>query len=212
MSPHTFFRPLLILVLLLSLGACGRTKQLPPTEVVTETQAIEERNAWLQARDQAIGLLRLNPHLIVNEQPSSDLIVQIRSGNIFRTSSTTINPQIQSVFEHVAAILVAQPLLTVRVIGHSDSVGDPEQNLTLSARRAESVRDLLVSLGVEENRISHEGRGDTEPLVPNTSPESHAINRRVDLLIPAYAPPADTGSAEPTVAASPADATAVPID
>jgi len=197
MSFYTLFRPLLALALLFSLGACGPLKPQPTEEAIAEMRAGEVRHAWMQARDQAIEQLRQNPHLNVTEQPNGDLMVRIRSGNIFRLSGTLIRPQVQPVFEHIAATLIAQPLLTVRVIGHTDDVGDPQYNLTLSARRAESVHDALVSLGVEAHRLSHEGRGDAEPIVPNTSPEGRAVNRRVDLLIPAYQP-ADMENAEST--------------
>jgi len=195
MSFYTFFRPLLTLALLLSLSACGLLKPPPSAEAIAEMRAGEARYAQMQAREQAIEQLRQNPHLSVNEQPNGDLIVRIRSGNVFRTSSTLISPQLHPVFKHIAATLIAQPLLTVHVIGHTDDVGDPQYNLALSARRAESVHDALVSLGVGAHRLSHEGRGDAEPIVPNTSPEGHAVNRRVDLLIPTWQP-ADADNAE----------------
>jgi len=204
MSSRTLFRPLMTLTLLLPLGACGLVKPASPasTEAIAEIPEVEVRNAWLEARSQAVGQFRQSPHLSVNEQPNGDLIVRIRSGNIFRTSSTLINPQVQPVFEHIAATLIAQPLLSARIIGHTDNVGDPQYNLALSARRAESVRDALALLGVEAHRLSYEGRGDAEPIVPNTSPEGHAVNRRVDLLIPAWQP-ADAGNAESADPATP---------
>jgi len=202
MYARTLFRAFLILSPLFSLSACGLLKPPPSAEAIAEMRAGEARYAQMQAREQAIEQLRQNPHLSVNEQPNGDLIVRIRSGNIFRTSSALISPQLQPVFEHIAATLIAQPLLTVHVIGHTDDVGDPQYNLALSARRAESVHDALVSLGVGAHRLSHEGRGDAEPIVPNTSPEGHAVNRRVDLLIPAYAPvdAEDIESADATIA------------
>jgi len=198
------FRPLMALALLLSLGACGLFKQSPSAEAIAQMQAVEVRNAWLDARNQAIEQLRQDPHLSVTEQANGDLIVRIRSGNVFSTASTLINPQVQPVLEHIAATLVAQPLLSVSIIGHTDDVGDPQYNLALSARRAESVHDALVSLGVEAHRLSREGRGDAEPIVPNTSPEGHAVNRRVDLLIPAWQS-ADTGNAESIESTAPAE-------
>jgi len=205
MSSRTLFRPLMTLTLLLPLGACGLFKPASPAsaEAIAEIPEVEVRNAWLDARNQAIEQLRQSPHLSVNEQPNGDLIVRIRSGNIFRTSSTLINPQMQPVFEHIAATLIAQPLLSARIIGHTDNIGDPQYNLALSARRAESVRDALALFGVEAHRLSYEGRGDAEPIVPNTSPEGHAVNRRVDLLIPAWQP-TDTGTAESSESADPA--------
>lgn len=189
MPSHIPFRPLSILALLLSLGACATPEPAPPSaEGIVETRAAQERNSWLEQRNQAIQQLRQNPHLSVTEHQNGDIVVQVRSGDIFRASSTTISPKVRPVFEHIASTLGAHPRLAVRVIGHTDNSGDPQQNLALSTRRAESVRNALVSLGLEESRISYEGRGDAEPIAPNTSREGRAVNRRVDLLIPAYQP------------------------
>lgn len=191
MSSRTPFHPLPILALLLTLGACATVPEQPAepsAETIAEIQAAQEHNAWLEQRNQAIQQLRQSPHLSVTEHQNGDFVVQVRSGDIFRTSSTKINPKMRTVFEHIASTLSAHPRLTVLVIGHTDNVGNPQQNLALSTRRAESVHDTLVSLGLDESRVSFEGRGDAEPIAPNTSREGRAVNRRVDLLISVYQP------------------------
>jgi len=202
MSSRLFLLRSLFIVLLLSLGACISREPAPPTaEELAKMQAMEAHNAWLQARDKAIEQLRQNPHLSVHEQPNGDVTVRIRSGNVFRTNSTAISPNIQPIIEHIAATLAAHPQLTVRVVGHTDNVGDPQKNLKLSIVRAQSVRNALVLLGlVDMYWVSYEGRGDTEPLVPNTSAEGRAVNRRVELQIlnePSNTPGTDNGQVRP---------------
>jgi len=179
-------RSFFLLALLLPLSACFVTKKPAESEVATEVQVEQKRAAWLEARDQAIGQLRQNPHLSITDLHNGDAKIIIRSGNIFNISSMQINPQVRPVFEHIVTILNAYPQLAVRIIGHSDNSGGTQQNLVLSIRRAESARDALVSLGLDANRVSYDGRGDAEPIAPNTSAEGRAVNRRIDLLIQAY--------------------------
>lgn len=191
MPSPTPLRTLPALALLLALGACITTPEQPappPEEISAQARAEQERSAWLEQRNQAIRQLRQNSHLSVTERENDEAAIQIRSGALFKTASTDINPKVQPVLEHIVSTLNAHPALAVRVIGHTDNTGDPQRNQQLSAQRAESVRNALVSLGLDENRVSHEGRGDTEPIAPNTSSEGRSVNRRVDLLISAHRP------------------------
>lgn len=80
----------------------------------------------------------------------------------------------------------------VRVIGHTDSDPMPAglrlkfpSNWELSEQRAETVRNALIDAGVNDRRITAEGMGDTDPIVPNDTPANKALNRRVEIeLIP----------------------------
>lgn len=69
------------------------------------------------------------------------------------------------------------------VIGHADSTGEPDYNLELSKRRAESVRDYLIANGVSAEKLRAIGRGDRAPLASNDTPEGRAENRRVEILV-----------------------------
>ena len=75
--------------------------------------------------------------------------------------------------------------LTVKVelAGHTDSDGDKESNQILSENRAKAVVDWLVSKGIAKDRMTFLGYGDTMPLLPNTSTENKAKNRRTELKI-----------------------------
>jgi outer membrane protein OmpA-like peptidoglycan-associated protein len=69
------------------------------------------------------------------------------------------------------------------IIGHTDSTGDPDYNLELSKRRAESVRDYLIANGVSADKLRAIGRGDRAPLASNDTPEGRSENRRVEILV-----------------------------
>ena len=68
---------------------------------------------------------------------------------------------------------------TIKIIGHTDSVGSERDNLGLSRRRAESIKRALVERGIEVFRLKTEGRGELEPVESNETEEGRAKNRRV---------------------------------
>jgi outer membrane protein OmpA-like peptidoglycan-associated protein len=70
------------------------------------------------------------------------------------------------------------------IYGHTCDLGGPEANERLGMERAKNARDYMVSKGIEESRILGIGsKLDTEPLIPNTSEENRAMNRRVEIVI-----------------------------
>jgi outer membrane protein OmpA-like peptidoglycan-associated protein len=101
----------------------------------------------------------------------------------FETDSATLTAQGRAVVANVATILQAHPTVRVRIEGHTDSTGTPARNLALSQARAETVRTTLASLGVDPARMATAGFGATRPLVPDTTPENQAINRRVQFVV-----------------------------
>ena len=73
-----------------------------------------------------------------------------------------------------AGLLKKHPHIRLEVAGHTDNVGDPAANRTLSMARATSVRDRLVSQGVAASRFVVNGYGDTKPLDTNDTEEGKA--------------------------------------
>lgn len=81
------------------------------------------------------------------------------------------------------AMEYAQQGKIVLVEGHTDDIGRESYNLDLSMKRAEKIRELLLSGGVSDELISVIGYGESRPLLPNTSDENRAINRRIEFKI-----------------------------
>jgi outer membrane protein OmpA-like peptidoglycan-associated protein len=65
--------------------------------------------------------------------------------------------------------------------GHTDDIGDKAYNHKLSGERAGAVKAWLVAHGFAAARLTTAGHGDTRPLVPNSTDQTHARNRRVEL-------------------------------
>lgn len=81
------------------------------------------------------------------------------------------------------AMEYAQEGKVVLVEGHTDDLGSDKYNLDLSMKRAEKIRELLLSGGVSDELISVIGYGEKQPLVPNISTENRAVNRRIEFKI-----------------------------
>jgi outer membrane protein OmpA-like peptidoglycan-associated protein/Holliday junction resolvase-like predicted endonuclease len=86
------------------------------------------------------------------------------------------------VVEAIAGVLRQHPDAKVEIGGHTDSWGDPQENLKLSQRRAAAVKAQLVTLGIDEGRMTDLGFGDTKPVADNTTAEGRFQNRRIEFL------------------------------
>ncbi len=101
----------------------------------------------------------------------------------FDTDEATIKPESEPTLAEMAAFLTANPGLSVVIVGHTDNQGSMEYNLGLSARRAEAVRDALVSQhGIAADRMTHAGAGFLAPVATNTTEAGRALNRRVEII------------------------------
>ncbi len=101
----------------------------------------------------------------------------------FETDSDILRPGAVTTIEDAARTLLRNPSLIVEVAGYTDSVGDADYNRGLSERRAKTVRDYLLTLGVDAERLSWEGYGELEPVADNSTAQGRELNRRVVLRI-----------------------------
>ena len=100
----------------------------------------------------------------------------------FETGQATIQPQSQALLDDIAEVMKQFPTWRLEVAGHTDATGEPAQNEALSRARAEAVTAALVQRGVAEGRLVPEGKGETEPVASNDTPDGRALNRRVELV------------------------------
>jgi len=75
------------------------------------------------------------------------------------------------------------PELKIEIIGHTDSTGPEDYNQRLSELRARVVADWLIRNGINSKRIKAIGKGESEPIADNSTPEGRAKNRRTEIRI-----------------------------
>lgn len=111
------------------------------------------------------------------------LIVTLPQDILFAVDSTALRPDLQSDLRVLARNLQEYPNSTVTVIGHTDNTGEAAYNQDLSARRASTVANVLISSGVPASRLRTIGRGEDAPVATNLTPEGRQQNRRVEIII-----------------------------
>lgn len=100
----------------------------------------------------------------------------------FESGSAKINDQSLNQIKSVVSILKAYPH-NVLLRGHTDSTGDLSQNIKLSLSRADALKDLLISLGIDASRIEVTGLGPNEAIGDNETEKGRTLNRRIDISI-----------------------------
>ncbi|MBB3240713.1 outer membrane protein OmpA-like peptidoglycan-associated protein [Pseudomonas sp. Tn43] len=116
------------------------------------------------------------------EPPVSEVITL--NGNVlFAYNQSELMPQARSELDSLMAKLQNADVASIKVIGHTDSQGSDAYNQKLSERRASSVAAYLLSQGVAPNKLTSEGRGESQPVAENNTEEGRAQNRRVELHI-----------------------------
>lgn len=108
-----------------------------------------------------------------------EVIAKAYDNLTFKTGSATITNTSFKFLDDIADYMKANPSFTLSIVGHTDNTGSDEYNQKLSEDRAESVKNYLVKKGVGEISITAEGKGESEPIADNNTPEGRDKNRRV---------------------------------
>ncbi len=106
----------------------------------------------------------------------------IATGIRFDTGKSTLKPESMGVINEIYELMSKYPELNFSVEGHTDNVGDDASNMTLSADRADRVKNTLIEMGIAADRLSSRGLGESMPMDDNNVPEGRANNRRVEFV------------------------------
>lgn len=133
--------------------------------------------------DQQAKEIKQNIPGAIVERVGEGLQVTFDSGLLFDFDSDVLKTPAQQNLESFAKSLDKYPGTNVLIVGHTDAQGTDEYNQQLSARRAASAENYLVSQGVARTRLSSTGRGEAEPLATNDTDAGRQQNRRVEIAI-----------------------------
>lgn len=175
----------------------GQTKKGP-----VKTQEITSREKTASSGDSARTIGTRNtgtPNLSERLKSKQDSVLAVaRPGEIshepmilekatlhfnFTFNSSELDEEAREYLDEVVIALKDNPEMNLELTGHTDNVGSAKFNLRLSIQRAETIREYLISQGIEEDRVIAEGKGLTEPLNGNKTEEEKALNRRVEMRI-----------------------------
>jgi outer membrane protein OmpA-like peptidoglycan-associated protein len=102
---------------------------------------------------------------------------------VFQSASTTLMNRSRRTVAELTEILKAYPNAQVQLAAHTDNMGDADKNKALSLKRAEAIKKMLVSGGINESRLTTEGFGQEKPIASNNSVEGRRRNRRLELVV-----------------------------
>jgi outer membrane protein OmpA-like peptidoglycan-associated protein len=94
--------------------------------------------------------------------------------------STELTPKGKALLDEIAIILAQSPAVSLDIQGHTDSFMEPSQSLLLSKRKADAVKDYLISKGIASARLTTTGFGSTKPIADNSTWTGRQRNRRIE--------------------------------
>ena len=118
-----------------------------------------------------------------NHDIDHPVITSISAEALFDTAMDVIRPEAKPQLLEVVKWMQEHPGVGVLVEGHTDNVGGKEYNMNLSFRRAQSVKNFLVSNGARPSLITIDGFGYSRPVATNDTPEGRQLNRRVEVRL-----------------------------
>lgn len=137
-----------------------------------------ERDNEMQRLQRALG------DIADTQRTALGLVMNLGADTInFATDKADLESADRELLARIAGVLLTSSGFRIQVFGHTDDVGTEEHNQGLSQRRARSVRDYLVGAGLDEAIVTMKGFGETKPLMPGSSAEARARNRRVEIGI-----------------------------
>lgn len=169
---------LALLIVVLGGGMSAQEREIPPNatlkvlDVVFRVEDIGGEVADLQVKETAM-----------------EVRIELAADVLFEFDQATLQPAATATLTKAAAIVRDKAAGTVRIEGHTDSVGNDAYNQKLSERRADSVRQWFVGHGLAGVKFSSRGFGETKPVASNTrpdgrdDPEGRRKNRRVEIVI-----------------------------
>ena len=154
-------------------------------EAARAAQQAAEQSAQqaTQQAEQVRERLRQQLNQVLQTTETARGLIVNMSDVLFDFNKYTLKPEAREKLAKVSGILLAYPNLQVQVEGYTDNIGTDEYNQKLSERRADGVRDYLVSQSVTDNNVTAKGFGKADPVADNSTNDGRAKNRRVELVV-----------------------------
>jgi outer membrane protein OmpA-like peptidoglycan-associated protein len=146
-------------------------------------QADQQRQEAIQQKEQMRARLLAQLNQVLQTRDSARGLIVSMPDVLFDFNKYTLKPEARERLAKVSGIVLAYPDLKLQIEGYTDSIGSDEYNQTLSDKRAEAVRDYLVSQGVNMNNVAARGLGKADPVADNSTASGRQLNRRVEMIV-----------------------------
>lgn len=138
----------------------------------------------LQLQEQAnlVSQQQRNRNKAIKEEVTNKLNALSRT-IVFNKGNAVLSQQDKLAIDEISKIMESQPKMKFHIAGHTDSTGSSPNNLTLSEQRAKSVKEYLISIGIDGQRLTSQGYGEVNPIADNNTEEGRLANRRVEIFV-----------------------------
>ena len=126
-----------------------------------------------------IPLIPIEATLSTEEEESQPIVLK---NVFFETASAQLKSESEIELNKLKALLDQNPEMHVQINGHTDNVGQDEDNLKLSEARAKAVYTYLTNAGISASRLQFKGFGETRPIATNDTAEGRQQNRRTEFV------------------------------
>ena len=165
----------------------AEAKRKADAEIAAREQATRAAEAQAQAAEREKQQLRarllaqFNRVLPTTDTPRG---LTVNLGDVlFDTAKSNLRPDAREALAKLSGIVLNYPSLHLAIEGHTDSTGSADFNQTLSQKRAEAVRDYLMSQGLPDSTLSAQGLGMENPVADNRTAAGRQKNRRVEIIV-----------------------------
>lgn len=167
----------------------GRKKSKPAPAPVVETPAPAPKAQPIPLEQRDIQATPDVPQEAVQQPDASPFITDAEKATVQqpiefgKIGSTAVPEGLKSRLDSIADIMKKYPDVRVAIVGHTCDIASAATNYKVGLKRAQEVAAYLENKGIAANRIDVSSKGETEPLVPNTSEKNRKINRRVEITV-----------------------------
>ncbi len=148
-----------------------------------QQQAEQSAQQLAQQAQQARERLRQQLSQVLQTRETARGLIMNMSDVLFGFDKYNLKPDAKQKLAKISGILLAYPDLKVQVEGYTDNIGAPQYNQTLSEKRADTVRNFLVTQDVPSQNVTAQGYGESHPVADNDTATGRAQNRRVELVV-----------------------------
>ncbi len=145
--------------------------------------AEQQRQQAIQQKEQMRARLLAQLNQVLQTRDTAKGLIVSMPDVLFDTGKYTLKGEARERLAKISGIVLAYPDLKLQIMGYTDSVGSDAYNQTLSDKRAEAVRDFLVSNGVSMNNVAAQGMGKADPVADNSTAQGRQLNRRVEMIV-----------------------------
>jgi outer membrane protein OmpA-like peptidoglycan-associated protein len=152
---------------------------------VTKTKAelATEKAARAEAEKRAAAAMARLHEIAKVKEEARGVVITLSGSVLFATGKSDLLPIAKEKLDQVAKAVVDQGFKAIVVQGYTDSRGNAGDNQTLSLKRAQSVREYLVTQNIPPDKITADGLGASKPVAPNDTADGRAENRRVEIVV-----------------------------